>query len=141
MADTLYVVNQSLNRLMLYWKVLSGAESQKVALFKNDVAFTQATVMADLTEADFPGYARQTLTWNDPELVLDRYQMAGFGVTFTQNADDDPQTIYGYYTPWTAGGGNNQMMFAVKFETPVVFENEGDFLDLTPRISLGPFNP
>lgn len=141
MADSLHVVNQSLNRLMLYWTFLSAAESQKVALFKNDVAIDQDTVLGDLDEADFPGYARQTVVWGTPALVLDRYQVSAVGVTFTQDEDDDPQTIYGYYLPWTAGGGSGQMMYVVKFETPITMENNGDFIDISPKLSLGAFIP
>lgn len=139
MPDVLHVPNQSLNRLLLYWTFLSASEGQKVALFSNDIEIDADTVYADLEEPAFPGYARQTVTWGTPALAGSRYQVAGVGVTFTQSADDDPVTIYGYFLPWTAGGGNNQMMCVVKFETPIVMENEGDFIDITPKISLGEY--
>lgn len=78
----------------------------QLCLFKNNYSPVDATVLGDLTEADFDGYARITLsTWS--AAALDGSNKASSAIasqTFTMSAPAaTPNTIYGIYV-LTAGG-------------------------------------
>jgi hypothetical protein len=96
-------------------------------LFQNDYHPQFNSVIGDFDECDFTGYAeieaagapisgidaetgQLVVAWNDP-------------TTFAEGAVAGPQTAYGWYIANTAG---TSVMAAGRFDTPVVFDENGD---------------
>ncbi|GAA1749379.1 hypothetical protein [Nonomuraea bangladeshensis] len=109
-------------------------------LFKNDVTDgltagqVEALTEADFTEADFTGYASAALTgggWTtsagDPATGTYAAQ------NFISSADQTPQTLYGYYVTRTSDGA---LQWFEEFTTPLVIEFDGEFIRVTPRVTL-----
>lgn len=104
-------------------------------LYKTNVTPSETTVVGDLTEADFTGYAAITLTgasWTtsggDPATGSYAEQ------TFSSSADQTPQSVYGYYLTRATDG---DLVAAEKFSNgPYVISNNGDTIKLTPTITV-----
>lgn len=116
--------------------VKTAAAAYKIKLFKNNVTFSNSTQLADLTEADFTGYAPITASWGavflDPSLA---------GASFQTNVQFDAaspftvgNTVYGFYITDTAGtllvAGNN-------FPAGVSMAALGDSLPLSIKLNFG----
>lgn len=72
-------------------------QGSKVMLFKNDWVEDCVPLIADLTEANFDGYARQTVgTWLGPFWASPVASTSAPLVTFTCTGGGTPNTIYGY---------------------------------------------
>jgi len=102
-------------------------------LFKSDTDVTDATVVGDLTEADFAGYAAITLnsaSWTttpgSPSVATYAQQ------TFTRSSSGAQQLVYGYYVT-TAGGA---LRWLEKFDSAVIMELINDAIKITPRLTL-----
>jgi hypothetical protein len=107
-------------------------------LFTNDVEDglteeqIQALTAGDFDEATFPGYSAVTLavvdwtiTAGDPSTAEQPVQ------TFASTADDDPETILGYYV--TEPGDSDALRWYEYFVGPVIVEFEGDEIRITIR--------
>lgn len=107
----------------------------QLRLFKSNTTPGETTVVGDLTEATFTGYAAITLTgasWStaagDPATGSYAEQ------TFTSNADQTPESIYGYYLTRETDG---DLIAAERFSNgPYVIANNGDTIKLTPTITV-----
>jgi hypothetical protein len=89
---------------------IGASPSMKVRLFSNNLtAFTKATVLGDLTEASFTGYAAASPTWSAPALSSGVAQTLGGTAPFTYTGVSST-VVYGYYLTDSAGtkfyGGN-----------------------------------
>lgn len=115
--------------------LLGGA---KVMLFKNDYQPSATTVLADLIEADFTGYARSAdLVWGEPfitpaqlaEIVAQQLQFNATGSTVTN-------TIYGYavITPGTP----DVLQYAERFAEPVFVAGTMNAVLVNPRYRFPP---
>jgi hypothetical protein len=94
---TLYEI---LRRLTLVQSDLSTTTKPILHLFKNNVTPSEATVLADLTEATFPGYAAASIDFTDATIsgpVLNVYTLSPPGITFTRAAGAGGEDVYGYY--------------------------------------------
>jgi hypothetical protein len=106
------------------------SSTDKVKLFKNDLVPTPDTVLADLTEADFTGYAPVTIAgaWNastDPqERGLVWYSAL---VPFSASGAAVPNIIYGWYVVNTDG---TVLKVVKRLDTPITFDSGGDELVL-----------
>lgn len=106
-----------------------------IGLFKNDATLTEATVLADLTEADFVGYARgQCQNWTSAV-----YNAAGKGeitadlVTFECSSSGTPNTIYGFFVL----DGNGDLFYAEKNQSGgQSISNPGDKYDVIPAFTM-----
>lgn len=69
-----------------------------VALFQNDFIPTDASVLADFTEANFVGYAPQSINTPNPAFLNGGLaaEVDADLVTFTQTGGA-PQRVYGYF--------------------------------------------
>lgn len=98
------VVYTDLGDVWLLADLTAGHEPElfpwRVHLFKNDVTVLRGTVVGDMVEADYDGYAAQDLVreeWLPPQLVAST-AYATYGTEFVEFlADSGTQRIYGYY--------------------------------------------
>lgn len=73
-------------------------------LFVNNFTPVDYMVIADLTEASFPGYAPVNLVWVPPTFYFGPWSEADFvPVLFTNTDTTNSYTVYGYYV-LDAGG-------------------------------------
>jgi len=109
-----------------------------IALFRNDFIPTTNSVLADFTEANFVGYAPQTLSTPNPAF-LNGGQAAEVDadlVTFTQTAGP-AQVVYGYfiYDPALV------VVAAQRFPAPVNMTGAGASLDVGVKFTgISQFN-
>lgn len=67
-------------------------------LFKNNYTPLTTTVLANLTECDFPGYAVQNIvTWGAPSVAAHIASMVAAANTFTRSTTGAGQAIYGCF--------------------------------------------
>lgn len=104
-------------------------------LFKNDFVPNKATLLADLTPADFDGYAAKTIvTWGAAFL-----DPAGLATTlaplqtWTQSGDTTPNTIYGAY--YVSVGGD--LIWAERFATSIGMADATSVLNMVPKFQSG----
>lgn len=105
----------------------------EVRLFQNDIAPTKATVVGDLTEATFTGYAAiTTLAFADAVYDDDNdgLLVATETMTFTSTGSAITNTCYGYYLV----DGNGNYLGAERFPVPQDFAVAGDSISFVPRI-------
>ena len=109
-------------------------------LYQNDVTagLTQvqkdALTEADFTEADFTGYSAAALTGGSWTTTAGNPCVGTYAMqTFTASADQTPQDVYGYYVTRTSGGA---LEWFEDFGAPVTFEFNGEYLKVTPRLTL-----
>ena len=105
-------------------------EDLVLKLFKNNATISAATVLADLTEADFTGYSAVTLTgasWTGTGASQSYTQQ-----TFQSSADQAQQDIYGAFMVRATGG---ELIAAEKFSAALPFLNNGDNVKISPQIT------
>lgn len=104
---------------------------QQMILFTDPDDVDFFTVAGDLTEADFSGYAAQTLTWNGIDIV-DTYKARCPlpTVRFQHDGGGVSNLVYG----WAILGTYDEVgqLFAIKLfdEGPMTFASVGDFVDI-----------
>lgn len=92
-------------------------------LYANDVVPNRDTVLADLTEASFPGYLRKTLARGDWSAAV---QISGRAATFFQGtplswlSSGTAQLIFGYMVCVAATG---RMIWSQRLDTPFLVTN------------------
>lgn len=114
--------------------VLCGLENIFfIDLFKNNHVPSHATVIANLTVADFGGYAQETMVSPVVSSSLDaafRGVVTWSDVTFTRTSSPT-NTIYGYFVTTGSGG----LCWVERFDNPVVVDTNGIFIKLTPKLT------
>ena len=106
--------------------------ANKLKLFQNNVAETEAYTSTDLTEATFTGYAAVTLTGSSATVTAGApSSIAWPQVTFTCSAATS-QSIYGYHITSSTG-----ILIAMEVfdDGPYVVTNNGDAIKVTPTIT------
>lgn len=104
-------------------------------LFKNNFTPSDSSVLADFTEADFPGYAAITLTGGSWTTTPGAPSIATYAAqTFTATASGS-QTIYGYYITRTATG---RVWMAERFPAAQIaaISAAGQTRIINPKLSL-----
>lgn len=109
-------------------------------LYQNDVTDGLTTAQkdslteADFTEATFAGYAASTLTGGSWTTTAGNPATGSYAAqSFTSTADQTAQTLYGYYVTRTSDGA---LQWFEDFTIPLVIEFDGEFIRVTPRITL-----
>lgn len=101
-------------------------DTDKLKLFQSDTTPTNDTVVGDLTEADFTGYASVTVTvasWKKGQAPDFREQITdSIMASFAQSGTTITNTVYGWYLTDTAG---TQLKAIGRFDSPVLFEHTG----------------
>lgn len=115
---------------------ISGVVPWLLILYLNDdLVLDQSTVYADLTEADFSGYSRVTLTratWTEAVIESDA-AVSTYGTDPVQwTASGSPQTLYGWaiITPVAS-----VIRYIEPFPTPVTAA-PGSPVGVLPRVTL-----
>jgi hypothetical protein len=105
-------------------------------LFKNNHTPAEGDTEADYTEADFSGYAALTLTGSSWSVSSSGgVTTASYAQqTFTSDADQSTQSVYGYYLVQASSG---KIMWAEKFtDGPYPISFNGDDIKVTPKVTL-----
>jgi hypothetical protein len=99
---------------------------------------TPDLTLADLTEANFTGYARQPLTaLGAPYLSDDNRAAQDFQAINFQSTDNaHPNTVVGMAIVSANVGGN--VLAYEEFAAPILFANAGNGATVLPRIELPP---
>lgn len=122
-----------LNQLKTTLHPFAGA---KVVLYKTPVVLTEDTVLADLTLADFTGYAiSAAITWSsafhdpdgNPVIVGQLLTFAGSGGFAVAN------TIYGYAVVNAAA---DTLLWAENFPVPINVAAQGDGVVVVPAFGI-----
>lgn len=125
---TVYFVNEGeLDLLDVY---IANA-TLKIGLFKNDATVNDATVLADLTAADFSGYAAWTPTHGAAATVSNQGKAAAGSHNFDHNGGGTANTIYGAYL-WNDDTG--KLLKAVKFDAPITMDDAADRITVTESL-------
>lgn len=122
-------------RRLVINKLLNNGGTTKVKLFKNNIVPDADTVLGDLTEADFDGYAELNPTGtaatingsNQGEVEYD-------ALTFTRASTGAAQTIYGYYLKAVDDFANPYLLLVELFPAPVVVTNLGEAVVFNLRL-------
>jgi hypothetical protein len=104
----------------------------KMGLFKNNIVPTPSNVLADFTEADFTGYAQQSITWGAVGVDQSGIPVGPGTVTFTQTAVTVSEIVYGMFIVDSTGA----IVGAALFDTPVNFGAVGAFAVVTVLFGL-----
>lgn len=106
-------------------------EAPIVKLFQNDVVPDVNTVLADLDEADFAGYADVNgPTWGTPYIDVDGNALVtAASHEFVASGPTPANTIYGWYM---TDDPATKLLAAYRFSTPVGINATGDGLTLVP---------
>lgn len=124
------IVNDGLLALLRFFLRRSEVDAE-VGLFVNDVTPTAATVLGDLTEAAWSGYARQelrALTWPDPTINGDdQGETDGPEFAFVASADLGSEILnYGLFITMRDDAGTEKLFFAQRFAVPNPVEFDDD---------------
>lgn len=104
----------------------------KVMLFQNDITPSKQTLLADLVEATFDGYARSAaVTWGTVgQTSTGAAEVYGDTKLFTSSGDTTPNTIYGFALVNTGG---TAVEYAERFASPIPVSQTGITVPVTPR--------
>lgn len=80
------------------------ANTLRIRLAKNDITPVAGTVLADLTEADFSGYAAVTPDFPDPNVSSSVASATAPTATFTRGAGATSNQVYCWYATVVYGG-------------------------------------
>lgn len=110
-------------------------DGAKVKLYQNDFNPAADTELADLTEADFGGYAEQAVTWGEPYVDSnDKPSVAAASVQFNRGATGDDNLVYGYYV---VNAAEDKLLWAERYEEPVNMSTNTDAILVLPVFSFG----
>lgn len=131
--SVLVVPNVAKRILQIYTTGLGPPGTWTIKLFSNNATISAATVLSDLTEATFSGYAAINLSGLAVDASLDAFNRAVATwnpATWTKSGVTG-NTIYGYYViqPGPA------LMWAEKFDFPIPMTTDGAYLVITPRFT------
>lgn len=107
----------------------------KVRLFKNNLTVVAGTVLADLTEANYSGYAAQTAAgWSAAAIVSGAGSTTGTPLTFaTANPTTITNNIYGAYI---TDAGNTILYWAQNdANAPIPMAVPGQIYVYTPNFA------
>lgn len=113
------------------------ATGGKIGLFVNNATIGPDTVLADLVEATFPGYAQVAIgTLSPPYIDPGSNQMVidGANATFIAGAGMTPVTVYGAFIVDTGG---TILLGVEKFASPVLLTEVGQGLGYVPVLGSG----
>ena len=120
--NTLVIPNEGKTGLLDYQirTTITGVNPWTLRLFQNNATISETTVLADLTQATFTGYAGVTMTrssWSSPVIVANHARSTWLLVPTQWVNTGSTQTIYGcYYTD----DDLNVVRGVFKFNTPIV---------------------
>ncbi len=133
----------SLQELM-DWFLRDVSVTVKYHLYKNDVTPTEATVLADLTESDFTGYAGIGPIVEPSSIVDGAHQMISEGNTLTWTCTADlvtAQQAFGLYVTWVDDTSTTRLLRADRFTSPITIAFNGDQVQKKVDFYFKNYNP
>lgn len=111
------IVQTNAGALQILLDALGSSPTMMVRLFSNNHTFGAATVLGDLTECTFTGYAAAAPTWTTPALSGSTAQTlpSPAGVPFTYSGGSTT-TVYGFYL---TDSGGTVLYGGTTFSSPV----------------------
>jgi len=103
-------------------------------LYQNDMAPSPSSVLGDFTEADYDGYAEETITPGTWAVFLQGISQAvavGPGIVFSPTGATTPNVVYGYYV---TDNTNTRLLWAERFAEPKVMNGVTTGFTLVPAI-------
>lgn len=94
----LVVADPGIQRVLTELRTNWNATPLHLHLFKNNYTPTNATILANLTESTFAGYAAVDLiTWAAPSVAAHVATMSAAARTFTRSSSGTGEPVYGYF--------------------------------------------
>lgn len=91
-------LNQAFIKAELANVITNVLANSNIHLFKNDLAVDENTLEADLTEADYDGYAAGPVTWGTATVADDgEVEVVGTVPVFVPTGDTTENQVYGIY--------------------------------------------
>jgi len=124
------VVEEGLN-CILRFMLRDSVFGMEIGLFTNSIVIDETTVLSDLDEATFPGYARipaVSIVWPDPAINIDG-ESESDGPTMTweaTSAPGSPETIRGIFVRIVDNASVEALFVAYSFPDPTVITLAGD---------------
>jgi hypothetical protein len=121
--------------------LFDAGRNPKIKLFKNNLNPVVATVLTDLTEADFSGYADIDLSAASAAAIdgTDRGFRELDANTFTHNGGATTNSVYGWYVVLDDPSPAAELFMIERFSAPQLMGSVGDQIvfDLTIFDELG----
>jgi len=113
---------------------LLDAAGYEVHLYQNDYTPVDATVIGDLDEADYSGYAEQIATGWTAAVTTPLGRAISFAdeMNFAHDGGGTDNTIYGYYVLAPTGS----LAWVERFLGPITMADASDAFDLIPVLTL-----
>lgn len=106
----------------------------KVGLFVNNITPGKSSIVSELTEASFAGYAKRSLTFGLPKRDENGNIGMDSGLSTWQPTDGVlPQTAYGYFVTNSAG---TQLLGGAKFENPQTLTDALSALEVVVNVNV-----
>jgi hypothetical protein len=104
-----------------------------IKLFKSNTTPAAGDTAGTYTEADFPGYASQTITtWGAATIASSVATSTAEQKTFTRSSTGTVQNIYGYFV---LDSGGNLLWAERDPSAPIALTNSGDAYLVTPKFT------
>lgn len=129
----LNVVTSGANRALEYLVNKTAPESLTLRLYKNNVSISNATVVEDVTQADFTGYSAIALAGSDWASASAGSISTSAAKEFTSSAGSQSSPVYGYYL--TDASATRLYWIEAFSGGPYTIVNNGDKITVTPTIT------
>jgi len=119
--------------ILASWILGYAPTNLKVHLYQNNYTPVDSTVLGDLTEATFSGYAAAAVTLGTPTEVSNKAKTVGTAAqVFTHNGGGTANTIYGYYVKDLSTGN---LAWVERFGSSQIMTNNGDQISITIQLT------
>jgi hypothetical protein len=110
-------------------------KNAKLGLFTNAVNLTQQTLLADLVEPTYTGYARQIVTWEPIYQQPDGSWTNQGGALFWQMGDDlTPTVVLGLFL---VDSGGTHLLLAENLADPINLVSSANAFLASPQVTYG----
>jgi len=119
-------------RLHVLQTISTNGGTWGIALVTDPLVIDLDTVWGDLTEATFPGYTPQTLSWDSPAINGDGDAQMNPDDTysFERTSTGTPETVY-HAVLYQDDSGTKFLYDWITFSVPLVFQYAGDAITIT----------
>lgn len=126
-------------RIMAALNTATWLAAAEVHLFQNNIVVEPTTLLTDLVEADYDGYAAVAIG-TVPTLYLgaDNNYVAQYAhIAFQPTGSVVSNTVYGYWVEGTFGGAGAKLGWAARFPEPIFVNGIEDAIIVEPRFIFG----
>lgn len=107
----------------------------KIKLYKNDITPDETSELADFTEANFSGYAEQTLVPDGTAAIVDGKAQQSFDdAVFSHDGGATPNDIFGYFV---VDSTETDLLWAERYASaPATLNGSGQTYTVEPVLTL-----